>query len=443
MIIGLKISNWKSFAEETVFSPVTSGKRHLERVPQLSVRPSLRLSPIAVLYGGNASGKTNFISFLRYLQKLVCSPLPDEMDKAFIFHDWNKFNASEVPLSFELTFLAYDVKKECDGGMYVYSAKILPNRFIMEKLETIDKNASTTTIFERNEDIITFGSLLNTNNPQADALRTLINPNQSFLGKGGRKLLALAPAYNWFVNQLMVLDGDTSRVNSWYPNDENRLRASRWLSSYDTGVSELFWEDISFAELPNEIQQHIEKNAIADNQPVEYSGNRGNHYIVSLSEGRNKIQRLSTRHCSGVKGKSLDFGMNNEAYGTQRMVELIPAFSELCSAKSRKVVVIDEFDKSWHYMLSRRMLQEYLASCNCESRCQLIVTTHDLMLMGQELYRLDEIWLTTREENGQSTLTTLGGSGIRYDKDIRKMYLEGRLRGVPRLDCGIAFNSEG
>ena len=97
MIIGLKVSNWKSFAEETVFSSMTTGKRYLNRVPQLSVRPSLHLSPIAVLYGGNASGKTNFISFLRYIQKLVCSPMPDEMDNAVIFRDGYKFHAPDVP----------------------------------------------------------------------------------------------------------------------------------------------------------------------------------------------------------------------------------------------------------------------------------------------------------------------------------------------------------
>ena len=55
----------------------------------------------------------------------------------------------------------------------------------------------------------------------------------------------------------------------------------------------------------------------------------------------------------------------------------------------------------------------------------------------------EEIWLTTREENGKSSLTTLGGSGIRYDKDIRKMYLEGRLRGVPRMHGGFFFHKEG
>ena len=442
MIIGLKFSNWKSFSEETVFSAMTSGKRYLNRVPQLSVRPSLHLSPIAVLYGGNASGKTNFISFLRYIQKLVCSPVPDEMDKAVIFRDGCKFHALDVPLTFELTFFASDETGTGDGDMYVYSAEILPTRFLSEKLEVINVNAATKTIFKRNADEITFGESLGRNNPQADAIRTLINPNQSFLGKGGRKLIPLMPAYNWFSSQLMVLDGDTSRVNSWYPKDENRMRASRWLSGYDTGVSELFWEEISFAELPGEIQQDLERNRLLDGGTVEFSSKRGTHYMVTSADGRYNVRRLSTRHRGGEKRNSLDFGMDNESYGTQRMVELFPCFSELCTAKSRKIIVIDEFDKSWHYMLSKRMLQEYLRSCDSQSRSQLIVTSHDLMLMDQEIFRLDEIWLTTREENGMSTLTTLGGSGIRYDKDIRKMYLEGRLRGVPRLVGDMGLNRE-
>ena len=61
MIIELKLKNWMSFRDETVFSlAATSEKRLRDRLPKIRKNPVLNVSPIAALYGGNASGKTNF-----------------------------------------------------------------------------------------------------------------------------------------------------------------------------------------------------------------------------------------------------------------------------------------------------------------------------------------------------------------------------------------------
>ena len=79
MIIELKLKNWMSFRDETVFSLVASGeKRLLARVPTISKTPVLHVSPVAVLYGGNAAGKTNLFSLFYFLRRLVLSPLNDE-----------------------------------------------------------------------------------------------------------------------------------------------------------------------------------------------------------------------------------------------------------------------------------------------------------------------------------------------------------------------------
>jgi AAA15 family ATPase/GTPase len=69
-----------------------------------------------------------------------------------------------------------------------------------------------------------------------------------------------------------------------------------------------------------------------------------------------------------------------------------------------------------------------------ESRAQLLFTTHDPLLLDQELLRRDEIWFIDKLEDGHSKLTALSDfKGIRYDKDIRKNYLLGRFAGLPPI----------
>ena len=116
------------------------------------------------------------------------------------------------------------------------------------------------------------------------------------------------------------------------------------------------------------------------------------------------------------------------------MIDLLPAFLELEAGKSQKVYVIDEVDRSLHTALTRDLLETYLRGCSPESRAQLLLTAHDVFLMDQRLLRRDEIWIAERDAAGASRLFSLSDyKEVRYDKDIRKSYLLGRLGGIPRF----------
>jgi AAA15 family ATPase/GTPase len=140
--------------------------------------------------------------------------------------------------------------------------------------------------------------------------------------------------------------------------------------------------------------------------------------------------RLTTYH-KGVDGKHVVFEIPDESEGTERMIDLLPAFFELTNPTSNKVFFIDELDRSLHTHLTRALVESFLESRTTESRAQLLFTTHDPLLLDQELLRRDEIWFIDKLEDGHSRLTALSDfKGIRYDKDIRKNYLLGRFAGL-------------
>lgn len=126
--------------------------------------------------------------------------------------------------------------------------------------------------------------------------------------------------------------------------------------------------------------------------------------------------------------------MRQESDGSQRVIDLLPAFLELSATQSEKVYVIDEVDRSLHTLLIRCLLEGYLAKCSQNSRSQLLFTTHNVLLMDQDLLRRDEMWIAERNAEGVSSLLSFSEyKDVRYDKDIRKSYLQGRLGGILRI----------
>lgn len=140
-----------------------------------------------------------------------------------------------------------------------------------------------------------------------------------------------------------------------------------------------------------------------------------------------------TKH-EDVLGNEVEFEMHHESDGSRRVIDLLPAFLDVSARDSQKVYFIDEIDRSLHTLLSQKLIGFFHASCSKNSRSQLIISTHDLLLMDQNIFRRDEMWVTERNTNGSSNLFSFSEyKELRNDKDLRKSYLQGRLGGIPKL----------
>ena len=98
---------------------------------------------------------------------------------------------------------------------------------------------------------------------------------------------------------------------------------------------------------------------------------------------------------------------------------------------SNKVFVVDELERSLHPNLVYEVLNMFLNKSQTSS--QLIIAGHESSLLTQKLLRKDEIWFTIKDEKGATSLSSLEEYAIRYDKQIRKDYLNGRYKAVPRF----------
>ena len=206
------------------------------------------------------------------------------------------------------------------------------------------------------------------------------------------------------------------------------------LDDLDTGISHLGSEQVPLENIriPQALEGEIQER-LDEGRAVFVEDEANNQLLMTRKDGELAVMKRVTVH-QMADGTEASFEVSQESDGSQRLIDLLPAFLDLSSDDSKSVYVIDEVDRSLHTLLTRRLLEDYLATRSNDTRTQLLLTTHDVLLMDQRWLRRDEMWVTERDASGASSLFSFSEyRDVRYDKDIRKSYLQGRLGGVPRI----------
>ena len=189
MIISFSVENWMSFRDQATFSMIASRERqHGERVPKLG-KYQTRVLPVAAIYGGNASGKTNFFEALYFAKTLVVkgtgidSLIPIE---PFRLDDEGTNRPSRF--AFELLI---------DETIYDFSFTVTRRAVIEERLVIITSN-SEKVLYDRRDGKPNFGASLAKDMFLKFAFKGT-RDNQLFLTNSvSQKVDKFRPVYDWF-----------------------------------------------------------------------------------------------------------------------------------------------------------------------------------------------------------------------------------------------------
>ena len=436
MIVSVSLENWMSFRERVDFSMIASRERqHGERVPKIKKYPT-RILPIAALYGGNASGKTNFFKALGFARNLIVDgtkpgsliPIePYRLDEEL----------AERPSRFQFELLI-------ENKIFEYSFALNQEAVVEEKL-VIVTSTSEKVLYHRQNKEIRFNDRSLDSDPFLKFVFRGTRRNQLFLTNSiSQQVDTFQPIYDWFKDSLQLIAPD-SRFAAFerFLGEADPLHStmSRMLAILDTGIDSLGSEEVSFDKtpFPASLQSKLLED-VKEGETVRLLGERTNErFVVARKDGELIAKKPVTYHLK-EDGSKAKFELHKESDGSQRLVDLLPAFLDLYSGNSNSVYVIDEIDRSLHSLLIRKLLKQYLANCTTETRTQLLFTTHDILLLDQQLLRRDEMWAVERDIAGNSKMFSFSEyKDVRYDKDIRKSYLQGRLGGIPRIPLGDAM----
>jgi AAA15 family ATPase/GTPase len=442
MLINFRVENFRSFRDEVEFTALaTTERQHRDRV--FHHGPSkLSVLPVTAFYGGNGAGKSNLYHALKFARHLIVrggvkpedriAREPFRLDPACLL----------APSIFGFDLLI-------DGQQVRYTFSVTHEAVQEESLELF-KADTYRTVFKRTRAKGKYAwapdsfKVLKLEPEQDDFVRfkgrdTL--PNELFLGAvRGRDIPLLEEVGHWFMHQLVLIDPHSE----FRPAEFNLSHIEAFrdyclesLDRADTGISKITNEPISLdaVKMPKHViaDVFIRLEASKEKQVVIMRGPERIRYMFSRENGETKAFKLTTAR-KDIEGKTVSFDLADESEGTERLIDLLPAFYELTSPDTDKVFFIDELDRSLHTHLTRKLIEAFLAARTAKSRSQLLFTTHDPLLLDQDLLRRDEVWFITKQSNGHSDLTALSDfKGVRYDRDIRKSYLLGRFTGVPAL----------
>ncbi|MBI2423525.1 MAG: ATP-binding protein [Candidatus Hydrogenedentes bacterium] len=431
MLVEFETENWTSFRETAKLTMVaTSERQHRERLAQLP-KYEITILPIASIYGGNASGKSNLWKAMRFSKQFILDGTRPDM--IIPIEPFNLDNsARSEPVRFGFRILVNEI-------IYAYDFAVTREHVESERLARLGKTCETV-LYERMQAKIVLHKQL----PGRERLQIVFDgtrANQLFLTNAvSQNIQDFRPVYDWFRDKL-VLIGPSSLYEPFeqFFRPDHPLSASvnELLTRLDTGVSRLGVQEVQIEQIPvlTALKQELEAN-LREGAAVRVVSNDDERYLVRREDHRLHAARLVSFH-KDINGDDMQFDMSQESDGSRRVIDLAPAFLELANGEAGKVYFIDELDRSLHTLLCRELIEAYLESCSSKGRSQLIFTTHDVNLMDQQVFRRDETWVTERKRDGETTLYSFSEfKDVRNDKDIRKSYLQGRLGGIPKLLVG-------
>jgi hypothetical protein len=410
-------------------------KQHMERLPHL--QGYMRLLPVAAIYGGNASGKTNFFKAINFARHTVVSgSQPDARIPVEPFTLDEECRSRPSTFTFE-----FFVEEKCYEYGFSLTSRGVVEEWLIEILKTTEKE-----LFRRKGDSIDFSGAL----AKDKALGFLFQgtrDNQLFLTNAvSQKNKRFRPLYLWFRDSLVLVAPD-SRFEPFdmFIRQDSPLHElmNDALNRLDTGVSRLGGEKLPFENLPlpSDLLTRIKEDLLSGRVMRLRVDQTGDRYVLTIQDGEVQAEKLVSYHLDS-HNREVKFELRNESDGTLRIIDLLPLFLSISNPAAQRVYIIDELDRSLHTLLTRQLLETYLSGCSEESRSQLLFTTHDVLLMDQDLLRRDEMWVVERDRQGSSELISFSEyKEVRNDKDIRKSYLQGRLGGVPRMLVSGASDS--
>lgn len=439
MLIKFSLENWMSYREKTSISMVaTREQHHGERVTKVP-RLKIRILPIALVFGGNASGKTNFfraLGFAKYMVTRGYFLAPDQRIPLEPYLLDSRSRKSPTSMSFTVM-----VGEE----VYEYSFSLDSVRVVHERLARITSPAEGFG-FERVLDDVSGTYTLTVGKAHAEE-RDLLE----LIGRSTRRnqLLLMTsvnqnaesfrPVYDWFDKTLRLISPTASYAPKEDYADESSpsfARMNELLALFDTGIRHIRRKpiDVSSIPLPSRLVKEV-SDSLKEGETVRIEDHdRTFPYLLTRRDGQVVAEKLVACHAAHGESSEEEFELDHESDGTRRLIDLLPAFVDAERHDRSHVCIIDEIDRCLHTFAARKLVETFLGNCTNESRGQLLATTHDLGLMSQDLLRRDEMWLSERHDETSILYPVSDFAEARKDTDLRGSYLAGRMGGIPAIN---------
>jgi AAA15 family ATPase/GTPase len=382
------------------------------KVPRIN-----RLLRSALIYGPNASGKTNVLRAIEFVKFFVLNSANSGWDIENQYNPFKLFSTNRgQPSEFVVTFVQ-------DDSLFEYGFSIDSKRVRSEWLIQYI-NSRGRELFSRH--------YVSAKAPYRWKLGPHLRGVKSTWKKATREnslFLSTAiqlnnkqlqPVFDWFLRKLVIVFGAAALNHGLtiklLESQHGKSELLPFLKAADLGISDLI----------------IEKKTLP-NGPIVLPG-PGAFFVQDNPHAPPKVVTMKTTHeCQGDENIALD--LEEESKGTQILVRSAGAWLNVLN--NGEVLFIDEIDASMHPLITAFILRNFHSERRNKKNAQLICTTHDVSLLDTKLVRRDQVWFTEKSPNGESRLFPLTDFHVRQEDQLERWYMRGRYGAIPIVESDI------
>jgi len=410
MLIEFNVTNFLSFKNRTTFSMETSSDNTLDET-NVAVNGKHRLVRSAVIYGANASGKSNFLSALVFMRRMILNSSKESQANEEIDVDTFKLSTDcdDKPTRFEVIFL-------CKGELYRYGFEVDRERLHSEWLFSRPSTKEATCFVRQGTEI-----KVNTDRfKEGVGLEERTRPNALFLSVCAQFNGEVAESLLTWFQGIRSVQGFTrlgvhSATVERLQVPEQKARVLELARMADPGITDfvLRTEKWTLESLPKDMPEEMKRGIVK----------RGGTMVVEL---RTKHRKFDAEN---KEAAVVEFDLEKESAGTQKLVMLSGILFDVL--ETGKILVVDELDARMHALLTRLIVSLFNSSAN-RTNAQLIFASHDTTLLTPKMFRRDQIWFAEKDQYGASDLYSLVEmKGVRKEARFGKDYIQGKYGAIP------------
>lgn len=432
MIQEFKVRNYLSFKDEAIFSFEATKDTFAEDYQVVEVAQDVRLLRFGIVYGANASGKSNLLSALDFLRSFWHHKPDSIEEKTGVIPFMLDKKTPNEPSSFELIFYADEIK-------YWYQLLIDENTVLSEKLYYY-KSVQPTLLFDRKlgngQSVINYGTPIKMSAIEKEKIAVECLKNMSLFAardKVNVNIPDIDKASTWMKKQFMqVILPNTPMFDYAERNSANdavlKAHLMEFLKEADFNISNVITKIIN-EKIPEKYLEMFlvdegiptaEKDRLRREKTIPHYETQFEH-TVKTNDGYSKFPLPKNLESMGTLRT---FGVETAIYYAQQ---------------TGAFLTVDEIENSLHPQLLRLILLAFLRK---KTRAQLLVTTHYDPLLNdvsklndQRIFRKDSVWFTEKKENGHTDVYSLAEfRGINRLSSIQKAYNQGNFGAVPQID---------
>ena len=390
MLVQFEVNNFASIKDTVTFS-LNSGKKdtHSFHVRKYDLLQSV------VLYGANASGKSNLLKAMNMMASLVLNKNKVSSSVDQLEHQPFLLNSETetASTSFEMVFIVDEI-------IYRYGFEY-DNKIIYAEWLFADEKGTESKLFYRDIDDKFYVNPTKFKEGKGLEDRTL--ENHLFLwkcdsenGKISKKII------KWFF-QLNMIDGlgnDEEDATNQLHNKSFKKNILELIKIADLGILDIDTKEDDFVLINT-------KQTITIHQKFD----KNNNLIGDVEFSLKKNESIGTRKFFAISAPILD------------------------TLENGKILIIDELDASLHPLLTMHLIKMFHNKELNKKNAQLIFATHDTNLLQDNLLCRDQVWFAEKDKYGATDIYSLLEYKVKTRKDSNKekLYLQGRYGAIPYI----------